>query len=593
VRPELSALLDDELDVAAKAEVEDHLASCAECRRSLRLLEGSRRWLRTQPAEPVPDLSSQIEERIRETRRVSEWRTLARIAAIAALLAAVVVAVSWPRGDRPETVALAGEVTDGLQRAASTLDSYEAEYSIVERGHPEKSVRRYAASILYSAPESIRLEVEERGRVDPDVVSNDFTLTASPRAYSLRGSGTNTTTINRRPFDGSVLLPTDIVLPLQTLADDATFDVLGEEQIGDFNTVHVRLPYGSAAPLIGSLQARGDWRPFHPSDPVDIWLEEETWFPLRFDVRAGTSPDRSVWSAREGVRDRPGEILLTVRAESFSQPEEPSPSGFRVEQRGIVSDSRFEPSPFDAVRAATGGMDEPRGLEPYRAGTAGVAEIISYSDGMSWLRVQRRPGRLFAAFLASAPEEVTLGPGRYGYYLPASGLSPRKILVVGRHSTTTFESNLPRGRLLATVSQTELPGLRAPRLLRGADGSATRYFGAPTGAPGFAASPTWLPRGYDFASSVRLGPTSDTFVTTYRKQESEFEPAGISITQTRGVSAFSPSAEPSLPLDVEGTEARWFPERGELQWLDGRVLRVITVPSLELDLAQKIARSLR
>ncbi|HYP24354.1 MAG TPA: zf-HC2 domain-containing protein, partial [Actinomycetota bacterium] len=55
-REELSARLDGESRPADAAALDDHLATCAACRRHERDLEDVRRALRVQPAEEVPDL---------------------------------------------------------------------------------------------------------------------------------------------------------------------------------------------------------------------------------------------------------------------------------------------------------------------------------------------------------------------------------------------------------------------------------------------------------------------------------------------------------------------------------------------------------
>ncbi|MHB1702563.1 MAG: anti-sigma factor family protein [Acidobacteriaceae bacterium] len=84
VRPNLSALLDGELEGSSAANLQEHLASCAECRSELDSLQATVSWLKTySPLEPPPQLANRVNaEIIRETHE-------ARKGSLAPLLAAL------------------------------------------------------------------------------------------------------------------------------------------------------------------------------------------------------------------------------------------------------------------------------------------------------------------------------------------------------------------------------------------------------------------------------------------------------------------------------------------------------------------------
>jgi hypothetical protein len=595
VRPELSAWLDEELDGSTRVSVEEHLRDCRECSELLGQLERTRRVLRARPAEPVPDLSVKIDERIRRVRtgRTPEWKALARIAAVAAVIAAVVVATSWPRENRQSTIALAGEVSAELQDAARVLDSYRARYSIVERNNPSGGTRRLDASVTYSAPEKLRLKVVEENPPSGSI-PNDFTLVASPRAWSINEVGSHRTAIHRRPFDGTVSVPTDLILPLESLADAAAFEVVSHESVAGYDSYRIRLPYGTAAPLVDALQAGGAWRPFHPTDRVDVWLESGTWFPVAIEVYAGTSRDRTMWASREGLRDDPGDLLLRVQVEEFEQPGTIADRSFRVPQQGIVSDSRFEPLPFDEAEARVPGLDQPDSLAPYRAGTTGNSRVVvAYAGGMSWLKIESKPATGYQSVLAAAPEEIELDQDRWGYYLPASESSSRRVTLFSGNRVIAFEGNLPRAELFEVARSTDIAGRKVPRVLTRPGKTIKRFLGhADPATLGFA-DPAWLPPGYERSSSyLAVSGNTETLTAIYRRHETELEDMGIRIVQKTGSAGtlLPPSSEGSIALS-DG--ARWLPDEGRLEWISDGVFTSVSVPSRDLSVATRIAAALQ
>src|SRR5688572_22947039 len=90
VRPEVSALLDDELDPQSRAAVLRHLETCDECSAYAERIAGVRKLVRLQPVERVPDLTERIEAALTEAERPTALRPYLRTAALAGATALLV-----------------------------------------------------------------------------------------------------------------------------------------------------------------------------------------------------------------------------------------------------------------------------------------------------------------------------------------------------------------------------------------------------------------------------------------------------------------------------------------------------------------------
>lgn len=93
-REALSARLDGELGEVERDAVEAHLQACAGCAAHAEELAGLTRWVRLQPAEPVPDLGPQILARLRPRRPRPEAQGWLRLALLA--VAGVELALALP-----------------------------------------------------------------------------------------------------------------------------------------------------------------------------------------------------------------------------------------------------------------------------------------------------------------------------------------------------------------------------------------------------------------------------------------------------------------------------------------------------------------
>jgi outer membrane lipoprotein-sorting protein len=604
VRPEISAFLDRELDATAAGAISQHLESCADCRTYSRKIAGIRRQLRVQPAGPVPDLTDRILERIEDTTvRQFPIRSALRTAAIGAAAAFLVFAGAFGNFlSRRSDVATAAEIARFVRAAARDLSAYHATFAVTEHGwHQKVPVRRLEAEVWFSAPERFRLNINDVTRYPAgNWPRNEVQLIASPKRWWIREPSScpkgslpgcavprlseERTIVRRPPFDGNSALPTDIAIPLETLSSADQLDVVGSTEIRGRSAIRVRLPYQQSVPLVRALQPGGSWRDFHAFDQVDLWIDEETWFPLRYRVTAGTSADRELWAERIGLpAEEPGRVLLDVQAVEFSEPESFDTSLFRTRVSGAVADGAFHGS-----ERMPAGPRYTAGLEPYRAGSTEDTAILSFVDGMTWLKVASAPsGRVPLAY-QSAAELVDLGRAGVGFYQPAGLTTGRKIDIYGRRHVHV-ETNLPRAELFKVAASLPVEG-RAPKSIEGPGGVIVRRV-----EPSLGAEVGYVPEGYRVgATLVSTGPEGTETVTTYfRRSEAEYEGFGIRIVTTNGVNVLPPSSEEFVNVRVDGSIGRWSFERSELEWVDGGSYRAVAVPSGDLATAVAIAEGLR
>ena len=591
LRPELSARLDGEVDGRTSALLDAHLETCAACRSYEASLRSIKRAVALQPADGMKDIAPRVVSRIEweQTARRRERRSLLRTAVAAAAVTALVLSGAvLPRPARPD-VAVASEITQAVQRAATSVSTYHAEFDITERGWNDSiPERHFTAEIWFSAPEHLRMEIRDLtpypGEGWP---SNNATLVATPESWWLRETascpaealpGCNVSPepevralTNRQPFDGSTSLPTDLILPLETLADSEGLSVVGRETIGGRDAHHVVLRRWQAGPLLDSLRVAGTWRGFPPTAAVDLWLDAETWFPLRFEIHGGDG-------------------ALEVTTTSFEQPDSLPDSTFTPPDSGDARDGGFRtadpgsrPLPEDLL-----------GLEPYRSGVTGDGQTIdSFVDGMAWVKVVT-DGAERPSLATFASELVELGPGSVAYYRPSGEPPRRTVEILARDRRVRLESNLPRRDLIEIAASVPVDG-REVRSLRTQSGAIERVGADALSAFGYAGEPGYLPDGFRFSSAYvfRSSEGSEQLVGYYRRGESAPDPGDIRITQSPDVEILPPTSEALRTVTIdEGTTARWSPVRSELEWLEGTRYRSVAVPAFDLATAIRIARSM-
>ncbi|HZA41575.1 MAG TPA: zf-HC2 domain-containing protein [Actinomycetota bacterium] len=604
-RVELSARMDGEIDGTSEALLDRHLLECDECRRHASDLQAVRSALRVVSAGDVPDLTAEIMRRVTESapqleRRSRRWARARTGLVAAAATIALLLGVTAPWLERSGDIAGAKEIVGQMRSAARALSAYRAIYEITERGwHPDVGVRQFVAKLWFEAPEHYRMELRDHTTfAEPGTwPENDVDIVATPGRWWIRepAEGSERSLVRRIPFDGTTALPTDIILPLETLSGAGGFDVAGPQTVAGLSAYRVDLTYRTARPLVAALQAGGEWRQFHPLDRVRLWIDETTWFPLRFDVTAGDSPERRLWAEAMGLDDDPGDVLLEVRAKSFSTPDRIPPRRFSAPVSDTPADGGFSPGP-ESLFGAPGAPEYTADLQPYRPGTTRAGTVLTYSNGMTWLKVvlsdaASRPERLAAAD-PSIADEVDVADESVGYYRPSDETLRRQIDLFGRSSHVHLESNLGRAELMRVAASTGVRGRRVGPRAWGRAGTVR------LDDLGWVREPGWLPAGYDAsvpsaAVVSRRSQRIPTVVLYYRNPEAEFDGSGIRITGSKGAT-LPPSSELFVTdVTVDGIRARWSAERGELEWRDGAIYRAVRAPSFDLSVVLQIAEGLK
>ncbi len=407
--------------------LERHLETCAECRAFERGAYRLRDAARFEIAPAVPDLVEQIMtsvERESQSRpagirvvrpmRLPQRRSLLpRLApAIAALLVgllagSLVVGGPWRDAERDSMAALAAEdVTDGVAGAAPSLDSYAARFSIVERNPgADVPVREMGMRVWFNAPEQFRMDVVDRtdypthATTDRSelVVNGDRWYSSAPTPCPLPRCPQRETSIrNRAPFSSHAPAPTDLVLPLVALAEPESFEVLRIGRALEREAVVVEVPWDRASSLFPFLSMGGRWRPFFPNDHVRIWLDAESWFPLRWRVFPARGPARDQWQLRFGLEEeRPRRWIFDVVASSVRLSAPPAdvfeiPSTARTEDLGARAVTLGE-LPRETGFEPVAPPSELGGLGLYRVvisdATSEEQTLVTYADGLSFVKL--------------------------------------------------------------------------------------------------------------------------------------------------------------------------------------------------------------
>jgi hypothetical protein len=638
---ELSARLDGEVDQAdtrADATLSEHVATCARCREFEARIGRIHELARVQPAGPVPDLVPAIMAEVRRQRgRRGPVITMplrrpgpavGRYAAafVAGAVAAALVLGGLPLLRRGPSPALASEIPRRVAEASRQVTEYRASFRIEERNfHPLVPVRRFTATVSFRAPESFRAEVRDESRYpDGQWPRNDLLLAGDGPRWLVQGPITcprealpacplegreERAVRGREPFDHDTPLPTDVVVPVQTLAGTDRVRVVGEGTVLGRDVVVVELPYRDATPLFGYLNAAGSWRPFYPLDPVRVSLDAETWFPLAYEVWPGASSERRLWAVRNGLPNEAADApVLRVEAQTF---DESIPEGWDSGTTvfGPARDQGFREVPFGSLtRTALALPADRAGLRAYRAGTFASGGrprdeiLVSYARGLTWLKIRQtrewRSPELFGNVgPLTAPVRLP-GGGGIAYYEPATFSLGRRISIHARGQDLYLESNLPRQDLLRVAGSLAVQGEPVPRrwLVRRWPGGVIRQQvsleQASLEAP-YLLLPRALPAGFRpwVAQVMRQGPR--TAVSVYfRRPGTELDGVGIVLHQAPNTPLPPPMDPDVFAVRVRGTLGRYSPVRGELEWVEDGVYRSLGGSALDLAELLGVARSL-
>lgn len=619
----LSARMDGERVGARQAEAaSDHAETCARCQAFARRSARVRSSVRIRAAEPVPDLVEPImaavaRERIRPSmapvinrrtvsrrrlRRPRHRRPLTLAPAIAAAIAgivvgSVVVGGPWQRpGNRPIAAAA---VVRSVRSAAPTLNAFHGTYTIHEFGlSPELPERLLEMDVAFLSPQRFRLEVEDRTRYPsrswtptdllyiedvttaftsgPSGCPGDLAVDVCPR--------TRATVTRLSEYSAAAPLPADLVLPLATFGSARGFQVTGRDRIDGRDAVGLRLSFERAAPMFPFLRIGGTWRPFFERDRVLLWLDAESWLPLRTVVYPSRDRERREWELRYGrAVESPDAPILDVRMVSVSD-DPPEVSMFRIPGASAPIQPRLDDVParvgyIPATPGDAGDLELVSIVLPTASAAVTPSSLLVYAEGLDYLKVAERrdwagPGPFGP--VDGVAQQVPLAGGGIAYYEPAGEGYGRRLAIHTPAADLFLESNLPRQRLLAIAASLPVRGQRLPASWRrlGSPGVEVEQIDmaealAAAGLP--ASLPERLPEGYVVASAElsKVGSAIEgvTLYLRQREMDAAGEPLRLHVERATGLPP--PSSAAQSRVAFAGVEGRWTPGRSQLEWVDG------------------------
>jgi hypothetical protein len=638
--------------VPVPPEVEAHRSSCPVCTRFEEGAARIREMTRFEAlAPPVPDVASAVMQRVREYEadRMLGWipephplrRRLTRQRfALAALVTGLIIGIVLTSGGvipvgtvRPE--ASAEEIPRRLVRAAKELVGYRATFQVTERNWTKEVPRRsFVATLAFGAPESLRVQVRDTTRY-PSVrwPRNNLLLVTNGQAWQATGpdpcpaaalpvcprSGPVTHSIvNRSTFDSRSSMPTDVIVPMTVLAASDRVQVIGPDKVAGQEAVAVDLAYQDASSLFQWLRFLGSWRPFYPQDRVVVWLDQMTWFPLKYQVFPASGRARANWASQMGLpAESPGGAVFTATVRSFSTSSRPpAESQFAIEPGSNALDEGFEDLALPEPRGAPyppGDAEfmSPRvteGLRPWRYGRFARTDlrpyrqtVLAYSKGLSWFTVTRVVGwnqrDLFG--VGAFAEAVTLSRRSVGYYEPATETHARRLALHTRDGEFLVATNLPRAALLRIAGSLAVRGLPKPagwRVHRWQGGTVTDGLTLDEATKRVSFSvmkPSYLPSGYRAAAAVVVRTkTIEGITVAYRRPGAELDGFGLRLYQAKGQSLPPATGADQQVVMVGRRVGRWSPQDHLLEWMDGSIYLSLQGPEFDLGTLVHVAESL-
>jgi outer membrane lipoprotein-sorting protein len=646
-RRAISERMDGErLSSRLSAAVDRHVAGCAACAAFEAGAWKLREAARFEVAPAVPDLVGSIMSAVeRETQEPApvRLRLLAggrarrpllprriRLAPMAAALAVGLVAGSVAVGgpwQRPEGLSVdAAEVTRGVASAATTLSAYQARFAVTEyHFSPDVPVREFSMNVWFQAPERFRLDVVDHTQYPSnDVTPTDLELIVNGSSwYSVGPSAcpidvcppAPTVVENRVPSSSATPAPTDLILPVTSLADANQLKVVGNGSVLGHPAIEVRLPFERAEPLFPFLSLGGSWRSFFPDDQVDMWLDAKSWFPLSYTVYPAAGRERDEWALRFGLPDEsPQQPIFQVAALSVDQ--EPPPAGtFRIPGTKGVRDQAARPVSISQASRETGFQPvqpaELDGLALYQVvlppATPAEAKpqqtLITYSKGLVWLKLGETRGwtsnTLYGPVGLQA-QEVSLANGSIAYYEPATADQGRRLSIHAAGTDLYVETNLSRDKLLHLAGSLPVTGIPIPAawaVRRSPEGVTERVTLAQAAAqmpitillPASEA----LPAGYEVASAEIVRLHEDTALNVYFQQrDTDLGTGPIRLHEEVAKKLPPASSAAQSEVEVRGVMGRWTSDRNQLEWVEQGVYLSLDAGGLSLADLLAVAESL-
>jgi outer membrane lipoprotein-sorting protein len=637
----------ERLSPRLSAAVEQHVAGCVGCAAFESAAWKLREAARFEVAPAVPDLVDSIMTAVEaETQEPApvRLRLLAggrarrpflprriRLAPVAAALAVGLVAGSVAVGgpwQRPEGLSVdAAEVTRGVADAATTLSAYQARFAVTEYHFaPDVPVREFSMNVWFQAPERFRLDVVDHTQYPSrDVTPTDLELIVNGSSwYSVGPSAcpidvcppSETVVENRVPFSSTTPAPTDLILPVTSLADANQLQVIGRGSMLGRPAIEVRLPFDRAEPLFPFLSLGGSWRPFFGADQVDLWLDARSWFPLSYTVYPAPGRERDEWALRFGLPpEAPRQSIFQVAALSVDR-EPPAAGTFRIPRTDGARDQGAEPVSLSQASKQTGFQPiEPKdvdGLRRYQVvlPPASTSEgesnqtLITYSKGLAWLKLGET--RAWTSDTLYGPvglqaQEVILDNGSVAYYEPATADHGRRLSIHAAGTDLYLETNLSRDELLHVAASLPVTGIPIPDAwaIRSSPEGVTERVSLEQAAaeiPFTILLPDSeaLPAGYALASAELVRLNEETALNLYFQQvDADLGTGPIRLHEEMAERLPPASSATQSEVEVRDVIGRWTPDRNQLEWVEQGVYLSLDAAGLSLVDALAMANSLQ
>ncbi len=571
----ISQYVDGELDAADEATVEQLLGSHPVAREFSDGIGELRQMLRYEPVDDAPDLVPHVLERLPSRRKQNPWLRVAAVFVVGMVAGAAFIGLR-SAGD-PSLVA--ATIPERILQAQTRIDSMTASIQVTEYGwHSEVPIRTYEGAISYRAPEQLAVEITDRTEYPgPRWVANDTTLVvADSRSWTVGPAGCPTDALpncappqprvsslsGRSPFPELSPAPLDLIVPVASFSRGGDPIVLGVQNINGTPAVGVEISVAQAGPLLDGLLGAGNWRPLHPTDTVELWLSEEWLTPVRLVATAAGGEDRALWALRHGLTDSAGDLILEidwadVRIGALAAPpappsEDPVDAGFR--------DGPVPPMPLTYL---------PAGMVAHRSGSDGIRHVRSWSSGRAWLRMtwtETWSGDRLFGDLGTPVRLVELTDSVV--YIAEDGT------VVAMHADgvdVTIAGSVALDELLAVATGLDVSGVKVPD--HWVESTAKTIAMARALLPGLL-----VPNGAGFdVPAVDAG--AGLVVMGYAGPGA----VGFSTVQLEG--QLSPPMEADIRgVAVRGSEGRWSPGLGRLEWQENGL--AITITSITMTLAE-------
>jgi len=618
----VSSRIDGErLTARQSAALERHLETCERCRAFERGAYRLREATRFQLAPAVPDLVEDVMTAVRAEPRPARLRAVREpahrrrrlIPRLAPLVAAMLIGaivgslvVGGPWGERAGEPALAAsDIVDGVSAAAVRLDAYEATFAISESHFsPDVAARELTMHVWFGAPERFRLDVTDHTAYPTATTPTDLRLIVDgPTWYASGPEPCPSSTCplreavvrNRLPFSTAAPIPTDLVLPLDVLTDAEDVTVLGRGTVLGRRAVRVEVPFERARPLFPFLSLGGQWRPFFERDRVRIWLDERSWFPLRWEVFPATGAERRAWALRFGLPpEHPGEPVFSAVALDVSL-REPDAEVFRVPATARGSDQGARPVALGDLEAEAGfapiAPPQVAGLDLHRAAMPQDGPVLGYADGLSFLTLGQSAtwdGDTPFGPVSVRAEEVILPGGGVAYYEPSSGEQGRRLSIHAEGTDLYLESNLSRADLLSAAAALPVRGLPFPEswLVRTEAGvriERVTLEQARAAVPFPIELPAALPEGVALASVELVDTGGGTGVTLYLRDRDADGAVGTIRLHLEPATSLPPATSAvQSTVNVGGVTGRFTPDRSQLEWVLEGLYTSVDAPGLDL-----------